>query len=168
VRLPAYIPLRIPARIFWSAAIGLGIFGLVWIGASPFYSFIDFPFFWAGGRTVGTPDLFDPALRAAWGAANGTYLSPWVYPPGVAWLFVPFGLWPLAVGFWLHAAANVVLVAASGLLGARVYGLDRRVAQNLAVVGRDAVHAVLFAEPGRERRRLPSHRGHLDIPQPPL
>lgn len=146
VRLPAYIPLRIPARIFWSAAIGLGIFGLVWISASPFYSFIDFPFFWAGGRTVGTPDLFDPALRVAWGDAHGMYLSPWVYPPGVAWLFVAFGLWPLAVGFWLHAAANVVLVAASGLLGARVYGLDRRVGLAMAFAWTPCIASAIYGQ----------------------
>jgi hypothetical protein len=108
-------------------AIALGIVGALELAVAPFRQFIDFPQFWAAGRTVGTLDLFDPNLHAAWGQANDLGLSAWVYPPGSAWLFVPFGALPLAVGFWLHAAVMIGLVAAAGVLGARIYGLDRRV-----------------------------------------
>ena len=140
------LPLRIPARWFWPIALGLGLLGLALVATSPFYNFIDFPFFWSGGQTAGTPDLFDAALRAAWGAAHGLYLSPWVYPPGAAWLFVPFGLFPLPVAFWLHAAANVLLVAASGLLGARVYGLDRRLGLVLAFAWTPCIASAIYGQ----------------------
>jgi len=146
LQLPAAVPLRIPRRWFWLGTIALGLFGAVLIATSPFYGYIDFPFFWAGGRTVGTPALFDPALRAAWGHAHGIYLSPWVYPPGAAWLFVPFGLWPLDIAFWLHAATMVLLVAASGLLGARVYGLDGRVGLVMALAWTPCIASAIYGQ----------------------
>jgi hypothetical protein len=152
---PPRLPLRVPPRLFWPAAIALGLLVVALVATSPFYGYIDFPYFWAGGRTVGTPSLFDPALRAAWGTAHGMYLSPWVYPPGAAWLFVPFGLLPLDLSFWAHAATMLALVAASGLLGARTFGLDSRLALVLAfawtptvasaIYGQNAPLALLFA-----------------------
>jgi hypothetical protein len=140
------IPLRAPARLFWPAAIALGLLGVALVATSPFYDFIDFPFFWAGGRTAGTPDLFDPALRAAWGAAHGLYLSSWVYPPGAAWLFVPFGLLPLDLAFWAHAMTMLALVAASGLLGARIYGLDSRLGFVLAFAWTPTVASAIYGQ----------------------
>jgi hypothetical protein len=97
------------------------------IVGAPSNGFIDFPQFWAAGRTVGSPDLLDPVRHAAWQEANGLRPGFFAYPPGTAWLYVPFSLLPLAAGFWLNAVAMVVLVAASGILGARIFGLDRRV-----------------------------------------
>jgi hypothetical protein len=121
------IPLRLSRRQFWLGAGVLGLFGIVVIVGSPLCRFVDFSQFWAAGRTVGTPDLFDGDRRVAWEQAHGLGLGWWVYPPGAAWLFVPFSIWPLPVGFWLHAAFMAGCVAASGILGARIYGLDRRV-----------------------------------------
>jgi hypothetical protein len=128
-RLPAEIvPLRIASGRFWLWALALCVVGAVVIVGSPFNGFIDFPQFWAAGRTAGTPDLLDPARHEAWQQANGiARLGFFPYPPGVAWLFVPFALFPLATGFWLSALAMVLLVAASGVLGARIFGLDRRI-----------------------------------------
>jgi hypothetical protein len=127
-RLPdAVVPLRIARRKFWLCGIGLAIFSIVVIVGSPLCGFVDFPQFWAAGHTVGTPSLLDPARHMDWQSANGIKPGFFVYPAGSAWLFAPFAAVPLAVGFWLHAIVMTGLVAAAGILGARVYGLDRRV-----------------------------------------
>jgi hypothetical protein len=121
------IPLLISRRRVWLGGLALACFGLVLIPGGPLCNYVDFPQFWAAGRTVGTPELFDPARRMAWQAAHGLGGGQWVYPPGSAWLFWPFGLGPMVLGFSLHAAVMVGLVAVAGVLGARIYGLDRRV-----------------------------------------
>ena len=142
----AAIPLRIAGRRFWLGAGVLGLIGIVAVAGSPPWNFIDFPHFWATGRTVGTPDLFDPVLRERWGNAHGMYLSPWVYPPGAAWLFVPFGIWPIEIAFWLHAATMALLVAASGLLGARIYGLDRRIGLAIAFAWTPSISSAIYGQ----------------------
>ena len=106
----AAIPLRIRRRRFWLGAGALGLIGIVAVAGSPPWHFIDFPQFWSAGRTAGTPALFDPDLRRSWGQAHDLGLASWVYPPGSAWLFVPFGIWPIEIGFWLHATAMTLLV----------------------------------------------------------
>lgn len=127
-RLPdAVVPLRISRGRFWLFGIGLGFFSAVVIVGSPLCGFVDFPQFWAAGRTVGTPDLLDPVRHMDWQSAHGIKTGFFVYPAGSAWLFTPFAAMPLAFGFWLHAIVMTGLVAAAGILGARVYGLDRRV-----------------------------------------
>jgi hypothetical protein len=143
---PVAIPLRLTGRRFWLGAIALGLVGIVAIAGSPPWHYIDFPHFWSAGRTVGTPDLFDPALRERWGSAHGMYLSPWVYPPGAAWLFVPFGIWSIDVAFWLHAAALAALVAASGLLGARTFGLDWRVGLVMAFAWTPSLSSAIYGQ----------------------
>ena len=156
LRQPAgSVPLRIPDRVFWLGAIALAILGSLELAIAPFRQFIDFPQFWAAGRTVGTPALVDPGLHTAWEAANGLGLGWWVYPPGSAWLFVPFGFWSLAVGYWLHAAVMTGLVVVAAVLGARIYGLDRRVglavafawtpAMGSAIVGQNAMLGLVLA-----------------------
>jgi hypothetical protein len=143
--LPA-VPLRIPARLFWPVALGLGLLVVALVATSPFYNYIDFPYFWAGGRTAGTPDLFDPALRRAWGDAHGLYLSPWVYPPGAAWLFAPLGLLPLDLAFWAHAFTMLALVAVCGILGARTFGLDSRLGLGLAFAWTPTVASAIYGQ----------------------
>ena len=126
-RPTATIPLRLTARWFWLFGIALGFVSVVVIFGSPFYRFVDFGQFWAAGHTVGTPDLLDPVRHMDWQIAHGVRPASFVYPAGSAWLFVPFATTSLAVGFWLHAIVMTGLVAAAGILGARVYGLDWRV-----------------------------------------
>ena len=127
-RLPAdVVPLRIASSRFWLWALALAAISAVVVVGAPTNGYIDFPQFWAAGRTAGTPDLLDPVRHEAWQAANGIRQGFFAYPPGAAWLFVPLAVWPLAVGFWLNALAAAALVGASGILGARIYGLDRRI-----------------------------------------
>jgi hypothetical protein len=152
---PAAIPLRIPERWFWPIGIGLGLLGVALIATSPFFGYLDFPQFWSVGRTVGTIDLLDPIRHMDWQTAHGVSPGYFVYPAGAAWLFVPFALSTIEVGFWLHAATMTALVAVAGLLGARIYGLDRRVGVvaafawmpciDSAIVGQNAALGLVFA-----------------------
>ncbi len=128
LRLPdAVIPLRISSNAFWLGGMALAFLCVVVIVGSPFCGFVDFPQFWSAGQTVGTPDLLDPVRHMDWQSAHGVSPGFFVYPAGSAWLFLPFAATSLTVGFWLHAIVMTGLVAAAGVLGARVYGLDRRV-----------------------------------------
>jgi hypothetical protein len=140
------IPLRLPHRVFWFGAIALGLVGILAVAGSPPWHYVDFPHFWSAGRTVGTPDLVDPVLRQRWGEQYGMYLSPWVYPAGAAWLFVPFGIWSLDAGFWLHAATMTGLVAASGLLGARLYGLDTKIGLVMAFAWTPCMASAVYGQ----------------------
>ncbi len=150
----AAIPLRLSPRVFWLGAGALALLGILSVLSSPFHDYVDFPQFWAAGRTVGTPDLFDGSRHQAWQQAHDIPRSWWMYPPGTAWLFVPFSIWPLPVGFWLHALAMTACVAASGWLGGRIFGLDGRVAlliafawtpsMSSAIAGQNAALALLL------------------------
>ncbi len=150
----AVVPLRLSRRRFWLGAGALALFGILCVIGSPFSKFVDFSQFWSAGRTVGTPDLFDGYRHIAWQLAHGVGLGWWMYPPGAAWLFVPFSIWPLPVGFWLHALFMVSCVAVSAIIGARIFGLDRRVAlimafawtpsMSSAIAGQNAAMGLLF------------------------
>jgi hypothetical protein len=126
--------------------VALALIGILAVFGSPPWHYVDFPHFWSAGRTAGAPDLFDPVLRQRWGAAYGIFLSPWVYPPGAAWLFVPFGLFSLDVAFWLHAVTMAGLVAASGLLGARMYGLDSKLGLLLAFAWTPCMASAVYGQ----------------------
>jgi hypothetical protein len=133
VRWPnAPLPLRLSPRAFWLGGGALALLGILAVLSAPFHDYVDFPQFWAAGRTVGTPDLFDGARHQAWQLAHDVPPSWWMYPPGSAWLFVPFSVWSVPLGFWLHALVMAGCVVACGWLGGRVFGLDRRVALLLA------------------------------------
>jgi hypothetical protein len=115
----------------------------------------DWPAFWAAGATVGTPDLVDSTRHIAWQAAHGVVQVDWPYPPAVAYLFAPFALLPIWLGFLIHAAIMLGLVAAAGLLAARAFNLSSNVALLVAfawtpctagaVMGQNAPLAVLLA-----------------------
>jgi hypothetical protein len=128
-RLPIRgIPLSIAPGRFWLWGVALSVIAAVsFVGSAP-GNFVDFPQFWAAGRTVGTPDLVDLARHQDWQLAHGLPAGFFAYPPGTAWLFAPFAQLPLAAAFWIQAALMSCLVFAAGLVGARTFGLDRRVA----------------------------------------
>ena len=134
----------------------LAVFGIVAIVASPiFHDYVDINHFYAGGRTVGTPALVDPALHRAWMEVHGRGVAGWVYPAGAAWLFLPISLWSEEVCFWLNALVMMGCVAVASGLAARIYGLDWRVALLMAfawtpsmgpaLAGQNAALALLFA-----------------------
>jgi hypothetical protein len=135
--------------------VALAIIGLVPIDTALVNGGADWPSFWAAGATVGTPDLVDPSRHIAWQAAHGVPLLDWPYPPAVAYMFAPFAPLPIWLGFAIHAAIMVGLVALAGLLAARIYGISPAVAVLVAfawapstagaVMGQNAPLAVVLA-----------------------
>ena len=140
------IPLRIAGRRFWLWGLVFSLASAAVICNSPNVAFVDFPQFWAAGRTVGSPDLLDPARHGAWEVLHGIVLDFFPYPPATAWLFAPFAAFSLPVGFWLHALAMTALVGIGGILGARLYGLDDRVGMMGAFAWGPCMASVSFGQ----------------------
>jgi len=122
----AMLPIQLAPRRFWLAALALCGLSAATIAFSPLAGYVDFPQFWSAGGTVGTVDLLDPVRHGAWELAHGFRAGLFAYPPGAAWLFAPLAMLPLPAAFAVHAALVAALVAASGWLGARIYGLEPR------------------------------------------
>jgi hypothetical protein len=122
------VPLRIKAGRFWLWGGALVLMSAVLMIGAPFNKWVDFPQFWLAAKVVGTPDLLDPARQQAWQIAHG--YAPWIflYPPGTAYLFLPLRLLPLDLAFYAHAAVITLIGVAAGLIGARAFSLDTRVA----------------------------------------
>ena len=143
-----------PKRVrLWGVA--LAVIGIVPIDTAAVNGGADWPSFWAAGSTVGTRDLVDPARHIAWQAAHGVVQVDWPYPPAVAYLFAPFAPLPIWLGFVIHAAIMLGLVAVAGFLAARAFDLSPEVAILLAfawtpstagaVMGQNAPLAVVLA-----------------------
>jgi hypothetical protein len=143
---PLYVPLRIPSRRFWLWGVVCGVFGAAITSNTPSAGYVDFPQFWAAGRTVGTLDLLDRARHGAWEAANGVTPDLFPYTPGTAWLFAPFAAFPMATGFWLHAAVMTVLVGLAGFVAARTFGLQGRVGLVAAFAWGPCMVSVAFGQ----------------------
>ena len=121
-------PLRIaPGRLrLWG--LGLVLLGLAPLFGAFVNEFHDWPAFWSAGATVGTADLVDAGRHAAWQSAHGLPTAFFPYPAGAAWLFAPFAALPLPVGFIIFGFLMLACAGAAGVVGARVYGLERRTA----------------------------------------
>jgi hypothetical protein len=148
-------PVPLPPRRVRLWAVAVATIGLVPIDTAFVNGGADWPAFWAAGATVGTADLVDPARHIAWQAAHGVARVDWPYPPAVAYLFAPFAPLPIWLGFVIHALIMLGLVAAAGLLVARIFDLSPDVAVLVAfawtpctagaVMGQNAPLAVVLA-----------------------
>ena len=148
-------PLPLPPRRVRLWGVALAVIGLVPIDTALLNGGSDWPAFWAAGATVGTPDLVDPIRHIAWQTAHGVVRVDWPYPPAVAYLYAPFALLPIWLGFVIHAAIMLGLVALAGLLAARAFDLSPDVAVLVAfawtpstagaVMGQNAPLAVVLA-----------------------
>lgn len=123
-----------------------GVIGAAISSNSPSAGYVDFPQFWAAGRTVGTADLLDRGLHGAWEAANGVAPDLFPYTPGTAWFFAPFSILPMAAGFWVHAAVMTALVGVAGFLAGRTFGLQGRVGLIVAFAWGPCMVAVAFGQ----------------------
>jgi Glycosyltransferase family 87 len=148
-------PLSLPPRRVRFYGVALAVMGLVPIDTALVNGGADWPAFWSAGATVGTSDLVDPARHIAWQAAHGIAMVDWPYPPAVAYLFAPFALLPIWLGFVIHAATMLGLVGLAGLLLARIFDLRPDLAVLVAfawtpstagaVIGQNAVLAAVLA-----------------------
>ncbi len=148
-------PLSLPPRRVRLWAVALAAMGLVPVDTALVNGGSDWTAFWSAGATVGTQDLVDPARHIAWQSAHGVFSVDWPYPPAVAYLYAPFALVPIWLGFVVNAAIMLGLVGLAGYLAARIFDLPPRLAVLLAfawtpstagaVIGQNAPLAVFLA-----------------------
>lgn len=151
-------PLRVPwprLRLWALALFGLGIVPII---AAPFNGFHDWTAFWTAGRLVGTPDIVSAAATIEWQRARDLPLAVFPYPPAAGFLYWPFARLSIDWSFWLHAALMLACALGASAVGARVYGLPRRVALLAAlawapltgaiVIGQNTPFALLLAMVG--------------------
>jgi hypothetical protein len=95
------------------AAIGLAIFSLAPLVETWRYAAIsDWSDFAAAGRHVGTFRLMHPVI----------WRESWVYTPGAAWLWWPFGFLSPTAGFFVNAVLMLLCAGACAAIASRVYG----------------------------------------------
>jgi hypothetical protein len=75
----------------------------------------DWIVFRAAGERAGGDALLDP---------RGYITGPFVYPPAVAWFFVPATFAPVTVGFWINAVLMLAACAAAALVASGIYDIS--------------------------------------------
>jgi hypothetical protein len=94
------------------------------IGA-PARGWFDFSAFYAAGSLAFTPQVAQLAPILHFEAQHGIGPAPFVYPAGVALLYVPFSWLPFAVGAALHVAVMLALLVLAAVAAARLLDLPR-------------------------------------------
>lgn len=112
----------------------------------PARRWLDFDSFWVAGRFAFTSRLVDLTSILEYQAAHGLPLTPFLYPPDVALIYVPFSWLPIGVAAALHVGLQFAALIGAALLGARVYGLPRRWAVLGALAWSPAAAAVLSGQ----------------------
>jgi Glycosyltransferase family 87 len=119
------VPLALSTERVVLYACGLTLLCLAQIKLVLNQRFGDWTVFWSAGATAGTEHLLDPHKHADWQAAHHLPLSPFVYLPGTAWLFLPFKHLSVMQGYAFNAAIMFGILICAGLLCARIYSLPK-------------------------------------------
>ena len=121
----------ISRRALWAA-----FHSPVWLAASilpawyplltmPARRWSDFASFYAAGSLAFSPGVMDVHAILAYEAAHGLAPTPFLYPPAVALVYVPFTWLPYDAAAALHVVLQAAALLGAALLGARVYGIPR-------------------------------------------
>lgn len=91
-----------------------------------FRGWLDFSAFYAAARFAFTPDLarLEPVVR--YQLDHGLPITPYVYPAGIALLYVPLSLLPYGLAGFLHFLVMLGLLLLALRLGADLLGLPTR------------------------------------------
>ncbi len=119
------VPLALSTERVVLYACGLTLLCLAQIKLVLNQRFGDWTVFWAAGATVGTEHLLNAHKHADWQAAHHLPLSPFVYLPGAAWLFLPFKHLSVMQGYALNAAIMFGVLVVAGFICARIYALPK-------------------------------------------
>ena len=114
-----------PARArLWLMACAVAAF-LPAVGV-PIRGWLDFSAFYTAGAMAFSSDVARLAPVVAWQQLHGLPITPFVYPPGMALLYVPFAALPYGLAAALHLALMTGLLVTAAILGADALGLPRR------------------------------------------
>lgn len=102
----------------------------------------DFANFWSAGANAGTPALLDPAALAQWQLAHHITPQLFVYPPGVAWIYAPLARLAPMPAMVVGELGMIALLAAAGVLAARIYGCTTWFALVAVLAWGPAVNAI--------------------------
>ncbi|MFI5255354.1 MAG: glycosyltransferase 87 family protein, partial [Candidatus Limnocylindrales bacterium] len=111
------------ARLWLGAAIVAAWLPLLGVA---FRGWLDFSAFYAAGALAFTPGLTSLSATVAYEAAHGLPITPWVYPAGLAIVYVPFTWLPYGLAGALHVAIEVGLLVAAAWIGGPLVGVSRR------------------------------------------
>ena len=92
----------------------------------PLRGWLDFSAFYAGGTLAFTPDVLDLSAVERLQAALQIPNTPFLYPPGLAILYVPFAWLPYDIAAAVHVLLQGAILVAAAFVGAAAFGVDRR------------------------------------------
>lgn len=117
----AWTPRR--ARLWLAMAIAAGWLPVL---GMPMRDWLDFSAFYAGGTLAFTPDVLDLGAVERLQAVLDIPNTPFLYPPGLAILYVPFTWLPYDLAAAVHVMLQGAILLAAAVVGAAAFGLDRR------------------------------------------
>jgi alpha-1,2-mannosyltransferase len=92
----------------------------------PLRSWLDFSSFYAAGKLAFTPDVARLAPIVAYQVQHGLPPTPFVYPAGVALLYVPFSWLPYGLAAALHVGLTAALLVVAAAWGGSLLGIPRK------------------------------------------
>ncbi|HVQ22734.1 MAG TPA: glycosyltransferase family 87 protein, partial [Candidatus Saccharimonadia bacterium] len=111
------------ARLWLTAAIVAAWLPLL---GMPFRGWLDFSAFYAAGSLAFTPQVTSLDAIVRFQVAQSLPITPWVYPAGLALLYVPFTWLPYGLAAGLHVALEAGTLALAAWIGAPLLGIPRR------------------------------------------
>ena len=110
-------------RLWLGAAIVAAWLPLLGVGPR---GWLDFSAFYAAGSLAFRPELTGLSAVVAYQQAHGLPITPWVYPAGLALLYVPFSWLPYDMAAMLHVALEAGTLALAAWIGGPLFGIPRR------------------------------------------
>ena len=92
----------------------------------PSRRWLDFDAFYVAGTLAFSPRVVDLGPALEYQLAHGLPLTPFLYPPALALVYVPFTWLPFDLAAALHVLLQGAALIGAAILGARVYGIPRR------------------------------------------
>jgi hypothetical protein len=111
------------ARLWSLAAIVAAWLPLV---GMPLRGWLDFSAFYAAGALAFTPDLTSLQAIVSFQDVHGLPITPWVYPAGLALVYVPMAWLPYELAAALNVAVEAGALALAAWIGAPLLGMPRR------------------------------------------
>ncbi len=126
-----------PAGLLWLRNYWNARRAPVWLAAAavvawlqlltmPARHWTDFASFYAAGKLAFSPQVADLRPIIEYELSHGLAATPFLYPPAVALLYVPFTWLPYDLAAALHVLVQATVLLGAALLGARLYGIPRR------------------------------------------